>query len=112
MTLNEESLIPQQQYFNTKVQITTNDVPETAGTYSISNKLDFIENISFNYKRDESQLQYQDFSGIKHMKLSHSLPDLISELKSDSKIKDRKSTRLNSSHVRISYAVFCLKKKK
>src|SRR5690554_7108986 len=24
---------------------------------------------------------------------------------------DRKSTRLNSSHVRISYAVFCLKKK-
>src|SRR5690554_7639570 len=27
-------------------------------------------------------------------------------------IEDRKSTRLNSSHVRISYAVFCLKKKK
>src|SRR5690554_7570915 len=26
--------------------------------------------------------------------------------------QDRKSTRLNSSHVRISYAVFCLKKKK
>src|SRR5690625_5884850 len=26
-------------------------------------------------------------------------------------IKDRKSTRLNSSHVAISYAVFCLKKK-
>src|SRR5207302_6240660 len=27
-------------------------------------------------------------------------------------IEDRKSTRLNSSHVKISYAVFCLKKKK
>src|SRR5699024_11671917 len=27
-------------------------------------------------------------------------------------LKDRKSTRLNSSHVSISYAVFCLKKKK
>src|SRR5690625_6457643 len=27
-------------------------------------------------------------------------------------IRDRKSTRLNSSHVAISYAVFCLKKKK
>src|SRR5690554_7681134 len=37
------------------------------------------------------------------------------ELKGDystAKYKDRKSTRLNSSHVRISYAVFCLKKKK
>src|SRR5438874_7883814 len=28
------------------------------------------------------------------------------------RIADRKSTRLNSSHVEISYAVFCLKKKK
>src|SRR5690606_40743103 len=28
------------------------------------------------------------------------------------KLIDRKSTRLNSSHVKISYAVFCLKKKK
>src|SRR5437870_8386905 len=27
-------------------------------------------------------------------------------------LRDRKSTRLNSSHVAISYAVFCLKKKK
>src|SRR5690606_41701150 len=27
-------------------------------------------------------------------------------------VEDRKSTRLNSSHVKISYAVFCLKKKR
>src|SRR2546426_11569304 len=31
---------------------------------------------------------------------------------SDEMIIDRKSTRLNSSHLVISYAVFCLKKKK
>src|SRR5690606_41134149 len=30
----------------------------------------------------------------------------------DAEMSDRKSTRLNSSHVKISYAVFCLKKKK
>src|SRR5437667_5395492 len=30
----------------------------------------------------------------------------------DARISDRKSTRLNSSHITISYAVFCLKKKK
>src|SRR5437660_12897290 len=30
----------------------------------------------------------------------------------DTDLEDRKSTRLNSSHVAISYAVFCLKKKK
>src|SRR2546422_6653601 len=32
--------------------------------------------------------------------------------RSDSSREDRKSTRLNSSHGYISYAVFCLKKKK
>src|SRR2546426_10620896 len=30
----------------------------------------------------------------------------------DARLLDRKSTRLNSSHLVISYAVFCLKKKK
>src|SRR2546426_6483325 len=34
---------------------------------------------------------------------------IISDL--ESALKDRKSTRLNSSHLVISYAVFCLKKK-
>src|SRR5690625_5951843 len=34
------------------------------------------------------------------------------EITSRSMGRDRKSTRLNSSHVAISYAVFCLKKKK
>src|SRR5690606_40892452 len=34
------------------------------------------------------------------------------ELQARQRTQDRKSTRLNSSHVKISYAVFCLKKKK
>src|SRR3712207_8136668 len=40
--------------------------------------------------------------------------DLISELLTEIEVActDRKSTRLNSSHANISYAVFCLKKKK
>src|SRR5690349_23698625 len=37
------------------------------------------------------------------------LPDAVLDRK---RHQDRKSTRLNSSHVEISYAVFCLKKKK
>src|SRR5205814_8548119 len=34
------------------------------------------------------------------------------EMEQDGRVLDRKSTRLNSSHLGISYAVFCLKKKK
>src|ERR1035441_10939913 len=37
--------------------------------------------------------------------------DLISPAVSEIRYTDRKSTRLNSSHLGISYAVFCLKKK-
>src|SRR5206468_12376045 len=38
--------------------------------------------------------------GMKYLAMSHI---------NDSKVEDRKSTRLNSSHDQISYAVFCLK---
>src|SRR5690606_41255568 len=56
---------------------------------------------------DTARLVYGDVS-----------PDSRSDLMHDShsvlggKKLDRESTRLNSSHVKISYAVFCLKKKK
>src|SRR3989442_9860357 len=38
-------------------------------------------------------------------------PERAAVRRRDEVVVDRKSTRLNSSHVRISYAVFCLKKK-
>src|SRR5690554_7434845 len=47
--------------------------------------------------------------------LTHNILGLQGHFKEHGKdhhSRDRKSTRLNSSHVRISYAVFCLKKKK
>src|SRR3989454_12283056 len=37
---------------------------------------------------------------------------VLARLQAEKGIEDRKSTRLNSSHLVISYAVFCLKKKK
>src|SRR2546430_12172794 len=35
----------------------------------------------------------------------------VEAMDADTRVQDRKSTRLNSSHSQISYAVFCLKKK-
>src|SRR3989442_12031778 len=40
------------------------------------------------------------------------IPTTAQRQRGKMEFRDRKSTRLNSSHVRISYAVFCLKKKK
>src|SRR5688572_30971856 len=39
-------------------------------------------------------------------------PDQEEQYREAARLVDRKSTRLNSSHSQISYAVFCLKKKK
>src|SRR5688572_31386089 len=38
--------------------------------------------------------------------------EVVAGYTADQALRDRKSTRLNSSHSQISYAVFCLKKKK
>src|SRR2546430_12393868 len=45
--------------------------------------------------------------GPTHQPIEH-----LSSLRAMPHMRDRKSTRLNSSHSQISYAVFCLKKKK
>src|SRR5690554_7642677 len=47
----------------------------------------------------------------KQQTLSQEVVQVVLE-RVDLEVEDRKSTRLNSSHVRISYAVFCLKKKR
>src|SRR3712207_8697799 len=46
-----------------------------------------------------------------HESLVLNAQERISELETGIFRQDRKSTRLNSSHANISYAVFCLKKK-
>src|SRR5690242_20813761 len=61
-----------------------------------------------NYKVDHGTLVFRTGAGTK---LSASLAGPPVALEADG-VKDRKSTRLNSSHMSISYAVFCLKKKK
>src|SRR5690606_41912064 len=58
--------------------------------------------------RSEDGNRYLDFaSQLVNLNLGHQHPRLVAALQA----QDRKSTRLNSSHVKISYAVFCLKKK-
>src|SRR5690606_41279573 len=51
--------------------------------------------------------RWAQFVGDKDLKMSSTEAEKLHGY-----LQDRKSTRLNSSHVKISYAVFCLKKKK
>src|SRR3712207_7456662 len=60
-------------------------------------------------KSKEDAINYIE-SKIKEFEVA--LSQLVSQKEQISMRIDRKSTRLNSSHANISYAVFCLKKKK
>src|SRR2546430_4290265 len=55
-------------------------------------------------RRNKASLKFQAVE-IEHLNDRQTVQDALS-------LTDRKSTRLNSSHSQISYAVFCLKKKK
>src|SRR5256885_5495100 len=57
-------------------------------------------------------LSLHDALPIYFLKLAHCRVALSARLQQQPHQIDRKSTRLNSSHLVISYAVFCLKKKK
>src|SRR5438874_7816907 len=68
------------------------------------------------YQRGARSLQWQseDRNGdsLEYAIYYRSLSETTFRLLKEQTKRDRKSTRLNSSHVEISYAVFCLKKKK
>src|SRR5689334_24118203 len=68
----------------------------------------------FRSLRDADQAIQRDPGGIGKGGVTHRLPPPLRRLKwrAVPPRLDRKSTRLNSSHSSISYAVFCLKKKK
>src|SRR3712207_8496016 len=54
---------------------------------------------------------YDDSFSVKITLLGFNIVDTVIDANNPT-FEDRKSTRLNSSHANISYAVFCLKKKK
>src|SRR5690606_14101423 len=63
------------------------------------------------HKSSEFYFAELDDKAIGYLKVNYGQSQ--TEIKDEQAVEiDRKSTRLNSSHVKISYAVFCLKKKK
>jgi hypothetical protein len=86
LKLDAVEIIPQQQTLSNKVSVVTNETPETANTYAITNNNEVLEHISFNYNRSESNLRFQDLSSIQNATISNSLPELLTNIKSDNNI--------------------------
>lgn len=80
---SEEQFIPIQQILNNKVKMTFNDYPEQAGNFRIYNKKEWIENISFNYNRTESDLASANDNILSDYKTIESIPSLFNTLQTD-----------------------------
>src|SRR5690625_263653 len=97
----------------TKRGIYVTNTPEANANAVSEYVMAIILSLSKKLKEMDKELRKGNFSIRNHL-FSEDLEDKVLGIIGVGRIgrKDRKSTRLNSSHVAISYAVFCLKKKK
>ncbi|MCR4030291.1 MULTISPECIES: vWA domain-containing protein [Flavobacterium] len=79
----EDSFIPIQQILNNKVKLTFNDFPETAGNYSVFDKKEWVENISFNYKRTESDLSQVNTNVVSDFKTADTISTIFNTLQTE-----------------------------
>ncbi|RUT71858.1 hypothetical protein D0817_04010 [Flavobacterium cupreum] len=80
---NDDSFIPIQQILNNKVKLVFNDFPETAGNYSAFDKKNWVENLSFNYKRSESDLSHANTNVVSDFKTADTLSTIFNTLQTE-----------------------------
>jgi len=88
LTLDSEdnSIVPLQKTFSKSVIIETGDYPNKAAILNVKNKDDILQNLSFNYNRNESTLNYYDLRAITTAKVDTSLATTIDSIKSNTTI--------------------------
>ncbi len=82
------SFIPLQQNFNSKVQITTNELPELANNYVVKNENQELLKVSYNYNRDESELTYQNISQLENITINNQVSSFFKQMQQDNSITD------------------------
>jgi hypothetical protein len=78
-----EQFIPIQQILNNKVKLIFNDYPEEAGNFKIYSQKEFIENISFNYNRTESNLAEIDENVLAEYEIIPSVASVFDSLQTN-----------------------------
>ena len=80
---SSEKFIPVQQIMNNKVKLTFNDFPAEAGNFKIYNKEKWIDNISFNTSRTESNLAEANKENWFEYKSIDSIKTIFDDLQSE-----------------------------
>ena len=75
----DTDIIPQQQNYSNRVEISTGNIDLKAGNYEVSNNDEAIGNLSFNYSRQESQLDFTDISDLEEVNIYSSVKEYFTE---------------------------------
>jgi hypothetical protein len=86
LTSQETSVIPLQKTYSKSVAIETDDLPNKAGIFKVKNKDVELQNLSFNYNRDESILSYYNLNQIENATVDSSLATTINTIKSNTNV--------------------------
>ena len=86
LSRNKEEFIPLQSNFNTKVRITTGDMPNEPGHYAVIKDNDTITHISYNYNRKESILSYDTLLDIKGAIINNTLNSTLKNINSEANV--------------------------
>ena len=84
----ELEFIPKQKSFANKVRLTFDENPAAAGIFSIMEKDNLHKKISFNYTREESQLNYLDLNSLNASTKNQSINTLFQEMQNDNTVDE------------------------
>ncbi|MDT0558708.1 BatA domain-containing protein [Ichthyenterobacterium sp. W332] len=85
---NSGSIIPLQRTYPSKVELTTNNFPDTSGWYSVLNNASEVKQLSYNYNRSESKLNYYNLSLISNVEVKSSIATAINDIKSATNVNE------------------------
>ncbi|WP_411896128.1 BatA domain-containing protein [Winogradskyella sp. A2] len=83
---NDASVIPPQKTFSKYVILETQEFPTDDGLYSIKNDDENLQNISFNYDRTESNINYININALDNISIDNSLSKTINTIKSNANV--------------------------
>jgi hypothetical protein len=80
--------IPQQKSFANKVSLSFYENPKSDGIFSVTSEETLHKNLSFNYTRAESELNYLDVNNIKGASVNDSVQNLFEQMENDNAINE------------------------
>src|SRR5690606_11005489 len=80
--------IPQPRALSNTAPLTFLDNPDRDGIFSITTGDSIIQNISFNYSREESKLVYMDLDNIKNGTKQTSIPSLVETMENEDRVTE------------------------